>query len=186
MDKLSLNRSFQAIDTWVHRINRAGAVFSALIIMAMILTTMTDVGRRTLFKEPIAGIVEFNEIFMVLCVFLAMAYTQQVGGHIKVELVTDRLRPKQVAALQVFACLVALTWFAILSKQTLNEALVSFSIKEYRWGAIIVPIWWAKFFLPLGCWLICVQLVTELVKKVGALMPSRATPTAEVEAVAKE
>ena len=64
--------------------------------------------------------------------------------------------------LDIVCWIICFIFLAILGVQTFREALRSYEINEFRWGAVQMPIWWAKALVPLGCWLTCIQLVVDI------------------------
>ena len=58
---------------------------------------------------------------------------------------------------------------ALMCWQTGREAIRSYELNEFRWGAVQMPIWWAKAVIPLGCGLTCIQLVIDIWVNLGRL-----------------
>jgi len=64
------------------------------LIIALILSVVADIAYRNVFGRSIAGVLELDELFLVGIVFLGVAYTQSLKGHIGMELLTNRLKGK--------------------------------------------------------------------------------------------
>ena len=65
------------------------AVFSGLILIALIGLTFSDVILRYIFSSPIFGARDLLEMGMVVVISLAFPFTWRAGGHIVVDLVPD-------------------------------------------------------------------------------------------------
>lgn len=65
------------------------AVFSGLVLAAIIGLTFFDVIFRYIFSAPIFGARDLLEMGMVLVLSLAFPFTWRAGGHIVVDLVPD-------------------------------------------------------------------------------------------------
>ena len=137
-------------------------VIAGLAILVMMLSTTIDTTLRYLFSRPIPGVFELNEVILVVCVFLGLAWTQIERGHIRVVLLLRRLPPKWIVVVDLLVwiiCFVLITFFGI---QSAKEALHSFSILEFRWGSVQMPIWWAKALVPIGFWMMSLQLIIDI------------------------
>jgi TRAP-type C4-dicarboxylate transport system permease small subunit len=138
------------------------AWISALGIALMILSTSLDTSMRFLFNSPLPGVFELNEVLLVVVVFLGIAWTQGERGHTRVVVVMRRLDTRLALKIDIICWILCILFLAALGVQTAKEALRSFSINEFRWGSVQMPIWWAKGLVPLGCWLTCVQLLVDV------------------------
>jgi TRAP-type C4-dicarboxylate transport system permease small subunit len=132
---------------------------SVLAILFLMLGTSIDVFSRNIFSQPIAGIFEVSELFMVVLVYLGLGWTQIDNAHIKVNLFVDKMPPRINALCQFIAYLAVVIFVLILAYSTTKEAYRSFSIKEFRWGYIEIPIWWAKILLSVGLWFAVLQFI---------------------------
>lgn len=45
----------------------------------------------------------------------------------------------------------------------------SFQVREFRWGSVQMPIWWAKALVPIGCWMMNLQLIIDIWRDVQVL-----------------
>lgn len=65
------------------------AVFSGLVLIALIGLTFCDVVLRYIFSAPIFGARDLLEMGMVVVISLAFPFTWRNGGHIVVDLLPD-------------------------------------------------------------------------------------------------
>ena len=68
------------------RFLRLLAYVSGAIIMVLMMFTVADVFLRNAFNAPLRSVYEFTEFTMAAIVFLGIAYTGWVGGHIAVDM----------------------------------------------------------------------------------------------------
>ena len=59
---------------------------AAFVLFGIMLLTTFDVAGRYLFHAPILGVFEVTEFMLVCVVFLSLAYTQSLKGHIEVDI----------------------------------------------------------------------------------------------------
>lgn len=151
----TFSRGFQKVCT-------ALALLAAASVALMIISTTLDTTFRYGLNFPIPGVFELNEVLLVTTVFLGITWTQGEKGHTRVVLWMRRLPIRRAIKVDIVCWLLCIFFLGIMGFQSGREALRSYSIGEFRWGAVQMPIWWAKALVPLGCWLTCVQLMIDI------------------------
>ena len=137
------------------------AAFAGITIAIMMFSTTIDATARYLFNYPISGIFELNEVLLVICVYMGLAWTQIERGHIRVTALLEHV-PKRVAVvLNILAWVVSFVFVFILGYESAIGALESIRIWEFRWGSVQMPIWWVKCLVPIGCWMLNIELVLD-------------------------
>ena len=92
---------------------RAGAVGLAIIVML----TFFDVVGRYLFNAPIIGAVDVIELMMGMMIYLGVGLTTHARGHIRVDLVSDRLRGRLRALCDIFTLGISIVVVALICWQ---------------------------------------------------------------------
>lgn len=146
------------------------AALSASAIALMMISTSLDTSLRYAFNAPLPGVFELNEVLLVVVVFLGIAWTQAERGHTRVVLVMRRVELRTAIKMDILCWIMCFLFLGALGIQSSKEALRSFSINEFRWGAVQMPVWWAKGLVPLGCFLTCVQLLIDIWMDIRMLM----------------
>jgi TRAP-type C4-dicarboxylate transport system permease small subunit len=127
------------------------AALAGVAMLLMLLQTVTDVAMANLAGRPIPGNLEIISLYhMVVLVFLPLAFVEMRHEHISVDLVVRLLPRAAQRVILVGSYLVCAGFFALLSWQTLLDAIASWRLGELTMGAIYVTIWPAKFALPAG------------------------------------
>jgi TRAP-type C4-dicarboxylate transport system permease small subunit len=141
------------------------AVLSALAIGVMILHITADVVIRFVWNAPISGtITAVSLLYMPLIVFLPLAYTEKVNGHISVELVYDLCPRWLQSVLDYAAHALSLVTYALLSARTWTEAISKYKIGSAEMeGGVRIVTWPSYFFLPVGFALIVAVIVYRIV-----------------------
>lgn len=127
------------------------AFVAGAVVLLMMLQTVADVASSNFFGRPIEGNLEIiSTYYMVMVVFLPLAFVELRHEHITVDLVV-RLLPDAVhRGILVFGYLVCAAFFAILAYQTWEDAVNAWHVGEVMMGSTYVTIWPAKFALPVG------------------------------------
>jgi TRAP-type C4-dicarboxylate transport system permease small subunit len=148
------------VDRLTHRIAVVLMAVAGLALMLMMIQMVVDVAMRNFFRRPIEGSLEIVSVYhMVAVVFLPLALVERRHEHITVDLLIHRLSPGTRRAVTVLGYVVCAIFFAVLSYQTLLDALEAFRINEILMSSIYITVWPAKFLLPIGFSLMLVQVL---------------------------
>ena len=136
------------------------------VFIMMILIT-ADVFARNVFGIPVPGVYEITENFLMpLIVFPALGYTYWVGILPRLtELVTKA--PQKFRVFHHYLLLVIDTVvFALLTYYGLQFAVAGLEISmAIPVAGILVPIWPIYFLVPLGFFLVLIEVLMRFVKK---------------------
>lgn len=161
-------RASHPLATIMGSVAGAVATVSCLAFTFVVLSTLVDVFLRYFFSRPILGVIELNECMMPIMVFMAIALTQRHRGHIRVSLVLNRMKPGHRRILEALSLLVGFLFILVMGWETGKDALTAFRRHEsVLVGLKVMPIWWAKFALPIGLWSLCLQYLVDIATMVG-------------------
>lgn len=152
------------------RVERALTVLSAVIVCLMMLLVVTQIMARAL-RTALPGIVESLELLVVAVVFLGLAYTQSVNGHIRIDVILNQLPVKWRKTLEGLLLALALGTFGIMTYVSGEAAYEAWVLGDYREGLIEYPLWPSKILIPIGVGLLSLRLLVQLI----ALFPRRST-----------
>ncbi|WP_461208607.1 TRAP transporter large permease [Desulfocurvus sp. DL9XJH121] len=118
------------------------AFFVSMIVTGiMSIPIFFDVVARFTMSRSLDGIIELEEYFMVLIVFLALGHVQKSGGgHIRIELITCKLSKKFVDLLEAFNNLTCTAFFglafwraclAVIQKQGEHSVMLSIPVSIF-------------------------------------------------------
>ena len=93
------------LDLVLDRLNSAMAWLAAAAIIFMMLAISYAVMMRYVWSKPVPWIVEISSYLMLYITFLGTAWLQRKGGHVEVDLLTGRLKPRIRAVLKALTSL---------------------------------------------------------------------------------
>ncbi len=157
-----LSRTGISIENGIHSLSRALRVISLISLFLMMLFVPVDVFGRYVLKTPVYGDLEYQQLAMVLIVFLALPYCTFKKGHIFVELLVAHLSGRVLAIVQSFAYF---TGFAIML--LISFYLAKFGLQELASSTgrttVMVSIPLAPFIIiaAFGCLIMALELLTD-------------------------
>lgn len=150
-----------AIDRAVHFVERATALISGFGIFAMMLLGVAQILMRKVLNLPILGYIDIIEIMMTFLVFLGLAYTERLGGHIRMEILVNYMKGRTLWLFEIVSVLVGLFVCAALTKYSWDHA-----IRAYTSGDSTIDIqllWWpSKMVVPAALALLFIRLLVSL------------------------
>lgn len=133
------------------------AVSSALIVLIAIAVTI-DVLMRYIFSKTYAGLFEITEYSLLWITFLGAPWIMKNNGHVRVDLIVNRLAPRKRASLKIIAdfisifLLITMTWYT--AGLTLHDFRTSFTLS----GVLMAPKWPIEIIIPIGFFLLLLQM----------------------------
>jgi len=146
----------------LYRLDRLAATLAGFALLLMMLAGAADVISGNLLNNPIAGTHEIIETLMVASAFLAMAYAQAQGGHIRVDLITSRLPVTARVVCGLSSHLLTALLFIGIAWFGWDSVIQSIHSGEFSAGSLPVPIWPARAALAVGATLMVVQSLEDL------------------------
>ncbi len=159
----------QKLDYFFIKVSDLLGWLAKVALLFLMLGTTADVVLRNIFNISVIGVFELSEIAMVLVVCLGLGWTFVDDGHIKVTLLLEKLTPRANLLVGAIVGVVVVVFIIFLAYPSTIEAIRSTSIKEFRWGVIEVPIWWAKVILSICLWFTCLQFLLAVLNNLRLL-----------------
>lgn len=141
----------------------AAAVISSLAIFVMLFIVLANVFVRAGSGNAFPAVFEMTEALVVVATFAGLSQAEYLGSHIKVELLTDRLRPVargRVRWVGRVGAAIFVTWVAI---ECTERAWKSTQIGEFQQGLANWPIWPTRIILAAGLWLSVIVTVGAVI-----------------------
>ncbi len=108
---------FEALKSLLQKMNRGIAFGGMLLLIPMMLLTTADVIGRSYFRRPITGTYELSSYLLAVFILLGVAYTYQVGGHVRVTMFVSKLSDRIAIGVSIITTLLSLFIIAVLAWQ---------------------------------------------------------------------
>lgn len=172
------------LEGFTKRLTQGLAFIAGASLLLMMLQTVGDVLMARFFNKPIEGNMEIISVYhMILIVFLPLALVELRHEHISADLFVRMMPAPLKRALYVLGCLVSIAFIGMLCYQTWIDAVEALKINEVVMGSIYIPVWPAKFALPVGFAAILLVLLLHVVKMITepSFVPAPASPELDEE-----
>lgn len=152
-------------------VDRLGVVCSHIagwLFFAIGLMITYEVVARYVFNAPTIWAEELSRFFQIWAVYLGAAYVLRYRHLIRITLLTDRIGPRARLFAETFSllvigafCVVAIIW---------GTDIVAESLRLHRTTStmLAVPQWMTEIAIPVGCGLLLLQCIAELVRLASA------------------
>ncbi|MCU0586153.1 MAG: TRAP transporter small permease [Desulfobacterales bacterium] len=130
-----------------------------LMVIPLAALTVADAAGRFCFDTPLPGSFELSEYFLAVVVLTGAAYTQQVKGHVAVDLVTDRCSARVRAVIASVTGMASLFIVAVLVWQGAAAGMVETTVSDQ----LRIPQWPFRLLAAAGCLLLWLELFLDWV-----------------------
>lgn len=141
----------------VRRASAAAGRVATLSVLPLMFLTGADVAGRLLFGKPLPGAFELSEFLLAACVLLGAAHTHQVGGHVAVGFVRERLPPRLREGVRLFTVFTTLAVTAVLVGEGLRQGLSEKTVSDQ----LRIPLGPFRLLVAAGGLLLAGELVRE-------------------------
>ena len=153
----------EAIEKGIRKITNFLCLLAMILLAVLMLLGAVDVIGRYFFSYPIKGAYEMSEVILAGLVFMGLAYTASVQGHVSVDSFVNRFHPALREVIGMIVSLVSLVMFALIGWQGAVMAHKSW-VSRRLVDVIEVPIGPFQLFVTVGALAVCLELVVQFLK----------------------
>jgi TRAP-type C4-dicarboxylate transport system permease small subunit len=136
---------------------------SVFAIFGLFTLIFADIVLRSTANLSIEGAVEIGEYILAAVGFLGLAYAQFKGGHIRVEVLLLRLPHKWQRIVDILILLPVIVFFVVMTHQIGMDAYTAWIENDSRAGTtLLIPTWPPKFAAFLGCTMLVIVFLIQL------------------------
>lgn len=149
----------------ITQFNRKAGEWFSLLMLPMLFVAVYEVFMRYVFNAPTIWGFELTIIIYGIHFILGYSYTDAYDGHVRVDVFSNRLRPRNKAILEIITLLVI--FFPFMTLMTIfaaKFALLSTSMRELASTSWAPPIWPVKLLMFVGFVLLWLQGLSNLLR----------------------
>ena len=177
---LSLSRLIDRFTSWVGR-------WVAWLVLAAVLISAINAAVRKLFNTSSNAYLEIQWYLFAAVFLLAAGYTLMRQEHVRIDVISSRFSKRT----QIWIDIVGLTLFVLplvvtVVRLSLPLVIRAYEMNEYSQNAGGLIRWPVFAILPLGFFLLGIQAVSELIKRIAFLRGLIPDPTQKGQAKSAE
>ncbi len=146
----------------LQRLSTYLAYFGALSLFLMMCLTIMDVAGRCIFNKPVLGAYELTEFMILILIFSFLGYTQTKKSHISVDLFMMIIPDKFKIFIEILNHLACLVIMILIVWMGFEKAVEMMGTRESS-PNLAVPSYPFVFFLVLGCAVLCIEFIKDIV-----------------------
>jgi len=155
------------LDQVLFRLEGGLILIGGLAVFSLMILAVVSVGGRNFFNQPLPGYVDWIEQAMPLIAFMGVAYTQRVGGHIRMDMIVGLLRGRALWATELLTVSAMLILMALVTWGSWAHFARSFSFEAPWWSNdssmdIGLPLWPAKLLAPVAFGVLTCRLALQV------------------------
>ena len=128
---------------------------------------------RYFLNRPTRWVVETTEFMLVFICFLSAAWILEVDGHVKMDLILNRLNKKRQNIMNIFTSFVGLVYVCFVMWATWSWAWESLQ-KGARFNTVLQePMFPILVVMPIGFLLLALQFIKKIAGYINTIQKSR-------------
>ena len=171
-----------AVDRTMHAVEKLTALLSGLGIFGLMLIGVAQIFGRKLFNMPIFGYIDIVEIALSGLVFLGLAYTERLGGHIRMELIVTNLRGRWLWSFELIGVVLGLFIVGVLTVYSWDHAMRAYWSGDSSIDAQYL-LWPSKLVVSASLGLLFLRLLVSLWGTLRLLIDPSKVPIAVPEVI---
>lgn len=165
------------LDRVLHSVERVTALMSAFFIFGLMFVGVAQIVGRTVFNFPIFGYIDAIEMSIAVFAFLAIAYCERMGGHVRMELLLGKLRGVPLWLAEIAGQILGLFLMAILIWYGWEHAMRAYEYGDSTIDAQI-PWWPSKMLIPMAFSLLFLRQLLNLAGYLRLFLHPEVAPVA--------
>ena len=137
-------------------------VFATFLVIFDTVIVSIDVLMRSAFGTTWKGFFEIAEYSLLWMAFLGAAWLLRINGHVRVDLILSRLKPKPKVMISIVSSIICALVFMVIiwysAKITLHDFQVGFTLSSL----LTPPKWPVEIIIPIGSLLLLIQLLRNI------------------------
>jgi TRAP-type C4-dicarboxylate transport system permease small subunit len=150
-------------DRVFHRLNMVLFYSAAVLLGALVFMVGADIVLRGLFNYPLGWVKEISEYIILSFPFLLAAWIMETEGHLKMDLLIDKLGPRAQNGVNAITYTVGALVVLILSSFSLRVTLEFYRTQYFTATLLKLPKFIFIALIFLGFLMLFLQLIRKII-----------------------
>lgn len=148
----------------IRKVSGVGTFLSSLFMIFITILIGLEVLLRSVFDTTTHISTEYSTYFFIALVSLGLAYTMREDGHIRITLLTGRLKGKAKKIQEISTTVLALIISVFLFYHTVLMAYETYSLGMKADTVSETPLYIPQLAIPVGILLLIIQLIDRILE----------------------
>ncbi len=171
------NSKLSLFDKLLFKVESLLNLLGGLVIFLLISLATANVLGRWFFNIPISGYIDWVEQSMAFMAFLGIAYTQRLGGHIRMDMLVSKLHATRLWLVELTSTILMFLLTLVLIYGSYLHFLRAYTIGDSSLD-IDLPIWPAKLVVTFALCILALRLMLQIWSYFRALINKNINPVA--------
>jgi TRAP-type mannitol/chloroaromatic compound transport system permease small subunit len=159
----------RAIELYVHHVdavNRAIGHFAMYLLFALGAILIYATLWRVLAGTPVNWALEMSQFVLSAYYLLGGAYSMQVDGHVRMDLLYSRLSARKRAVTDAFTIVCVIFYLIVLLIGAISSTNYAIVYKQQNYSAWAPVLWPIKVIMTAGVFLMLLQTISTFFKDI--------------------
>ncbi len=135
------------------------AALAAAVLLFIVLIISMEVALRYFWNLPIVWVVEITEYGLLFVTFLVAAWVLKREGHVKMDLVLNRLKPRIQALFNIITSIIGAIICLVIIWYSAQTTWIHFQEGSFLPSFLNIPDAYILFIIPIGYFLLFIQFL---------------------------
>jgi len=134
----------------LQKITDVVGVFAGIMLFVPALMVFYEVIMRGVFNAPTEWSMELSIYCVLIAGFLGMPVAYGAGKHIKVDIFTSKLSPKNSCFLEIVASVIGAMFCLVFFIEAVDMTTLSYDLDRRSPDTLRTPLWIPQMSMPIG------------------------------------
>ncbi|HET8726870.1 MAG TPA: TRAP transporter small permease subunit [Alphaproteobacteria bacterium] len=153
----------------VDAMNHAVGRFAMYLFFAMAAVLLWSTLSRVALGVPVNWALEMSQFLLSAYYLLGGAYSLQLGAHVRMDLLYDRLSARKRALTDAITIIFVIFFLAVLFAGGVSSTEYAITYGQKNYTSWAPPLWPIKIVMTVGIFLALLQAISSLFKDIAIL-----------------